>query len=128
MATLAAWLRSIGDHASKLIKEVMLFCARLPKSQLRSTFANISLRRLEKRFRRLPRSNQQSATADTVRQPLCNMGCLAWCVTRTFKSILRQGLPHPSSACRPASVTRTTQLYDRRRDEVSLDEVERISI
>jgi hypothetical protein len=36
--------------------------------------------------------------------------------------------PHGAAATANHASTRTTQLWDRRRDEVSLDEVERISI
>ena len=38
------------------------------------------------------------------------------------------GTPEKAAAMANHELTRTTQLYDRRRDEVSLDEVERIAI
>jgi hypothetical protein len=47
--------------------------------------------------------------------------------TRSAASLPAWCASHIASMANHAS-TRTTQLYDRRRDEVSLDEVERISI
>jgi integrase len=38
------------------------------------------------------------------------------------------GTPENAAAMADHASTRTTQLYDRRRDEISLDEVERIAI
>ena len=36
--------------------------------------------------------------------------------------------PHPSRGLRASSPTRTTQLYNRLREEISLDDIERIHI
>jgi len=55
--------------------------------------------------------------------------CLDWprCVAASHRRRRRARLEKAAAMANHAS-TRTTQLYDRRRDEVSLDEVERIVI
>ena len=54
---------------------------------------------------------------------------LGTAAVRAFTAYLKNGgsLENAAAMANHAS-TRTTQLYDRRRDEVNLDEVERISI
>ena len=66
-----------------------------------------------------------------------NKDLIAWARTRAGLSVAearrnlptsRNGKPEKAAAMANHASTRTTQLYDRRSDEVSLDEVERISI
>ena len=49
-------------------------------------------------------------------------------IARRYTYLKNGGTLEKAAAMANHASTRTTQLYDRRRDEVSLDEVERIAI
>jgi site-specific recombinase XerD len=78
----------------------------------------------------LPQANayamiRRRATAAGIETKLGNHSCRATGITAYLKN---GGTLEKAAAMANHASTRTTQLYDRRRDEVSLDEVERIVI
>jgi integrase len=79
---------------------------------------------------RLPQANahamiRRRATGAGIKTPVGNHTFRATGITAYLKN---GGSLESAAAIANHASTRTTQLYDRRRDEVSLDEVERISI
>ena len=68
-------------------------------------------------------------SAGARRRPLSNPGSATTAFEERITAYLKNGgtLEKPAAMANHAS-TRTTQLYDRRHDEMSLDEVERVVI
>jgi integrase len=71
------------------------------------------------------RSSASRPAAAGIATKLGNHSFRATGITAYLKN---GGTPEKAAAMANHASTRTTQLYDRRRDEVSLDEVERIVI
>jgi integrase/recombinase XerC len=68
---------------------------------------------------------QRRAAAAAVRTKIGNHSCRATGITAYLKG---GGTLESAAAMANHASTRTTQLYDRRSDEVTLDEVERVGI